>query len=347
VPLTRPEPDARKLATMDLDGRRPRRAWMVPLVVSATLATLVLGSIGAFDPAAAVGRRSSGTSRGSFVTPDGRTRTYRLHVPPSLPRHRPVPLLVALHGGFGSGHQFASSSGFDHLADEQGFIVVYPDGTPIRASGALADARVWNGGRCCGPAVAEQVDDVGFISQVITRISERHDIDSNRIYATGHSNGAIMSYRLACELSDRIVAIGVQAGSLEVDPCTPSRPVSVLHLHGGADRNIPLDGGRGVGLAGIAFRPPRDAARTFARSDGCPDTSTTSTTPDNADVSVETWQPCTDGTEVHFVTVAGASHAWMGHPSPRRASALTGEPYLRYDSSAAIWSFLAAHPRSG
>jgi polyhydroxybutyrate depolymerase len=338
---------------MDLDGRRRQSSWSVPLVAATTLATLlaaltvaVLAPIGSSDPAGAVDGQPSGTSRGSIVTPDGRTRTYRLHVPRSLPRHRPVPLLVALHGGFGSGRQFATSSDLDRLADEHHFIVVYPDGTPIRATGALADARVWNGGRCCGPAVAQQVDDVGFISRLVARISRRHDIDPRRVYATGHSNGAIMSYRLACELSDRIVAIGVQAGSLEVDPCAPSRPVSVLHVHGAVDRNIPLSGGRGAGLAGIAFRPPRDAATTFARLDRCPDTSTTSTAPDDADVSIETWQPCADGTEVQFVTVAGASHAWMGHPSPRRRSALTGEPYMRYDSSAAIWSFLAAHPRS-
>jgi polyhydroxybutyrate depolymerase len=276
---------------------------------------------------------------------DGSTRTYRIHVPRSLPRDTPVPLLVALHGGFGSGAQFEANSGFDALADAHHFIVVYPDGTPIRARGALANARVWNGGHCCGPAARQQVDDVGFISQLIDRISGQHDIDARRVYAAGHSNGAIMSYRLACELSDKVVAIGIQAGSLEVDRCAPTHPVSVLHIHGTADRNIPIDGGRGVGRAGIAFQPPRDAVTTFARVDGCPAASSTTTAADNPDVTIESWQPCDDSTAVQFVTVAGASHAWMGRTSTRAGQAASGAPYMRYDSSSAIWSFLAAHPR--
>jgi polyhydroxybutyrate depolymerase len=319
-----------------------RPAWSVPLLAGATIAVMAFGSI---RPRAAVGRRRSGAVLQSIKTRDGRTRTFRLYVPRSLPRHEPVPLLVALHGGFGSGAQFEANSGFDQLADAHHFIVVYPDGTPIRPHGALANARVWNGGRCCGPAARQQIDDVAFISQLIDRVAQHHDIDHHRVYAAGHSNGAIMSYRLACELSDKLVAIGVQAGSLEVDQCEPSHPVSVLHIHGRADRAIPIGGGRGGGLAGIAFRPPRDAVTTFAHVDGCPDSSSTAVAPDNADVSIETWQPCQRGTAVQFVTVAGASHAWMGHPSGRAGRALTGPPYMKFDSSAAIWSFLAAHPR--
>jgi polyhydroxybutyrate depolymerase len=279
-------------------------------------------------------------------TADGRTRTYRLYAPRSLPRHRSLPLLVALHGGFGSGLQFEANSGFDALADAHHFIVVYPDGTPIRAQGALANARVWNGGRCCGPAVSQQVDDVGFIRQLIDKVSHDYDVDPKRVYAAGHSNGAIMSYRLACELSDKIVAIGVQAGSLEIDHCAPTNPVSVLHIHGTADHNIPISGGRGDGLAGIAFHSPHDSAATLAKVDGCRATASTAVAPDNSDVSIETWEPCRHSTEVQFVTVAGASHAWMGHPSTRVGQRLTGAPYMKYDSSAAIWAFLASHPRA-
>ncbi len=297
-------------------------------------------------PVAAFGAARARSVAASITTSDGQTRTYRIYVPRSLPRHRPVPLLVALHGGFGSGMQFEANSGFDALADAHGFIVVYPDGTPIRAQGALANARVWNGGRCCGPAARQQVDDVGFIHQLVDVISRRHDIDPTRVYATGHSNGAIMSFRLACELSDTIVAIGVQSGTLEVDGCDPAHPVSVLQIHGSADRNIPIDGGRGDGLAGIAFNPPHDAAVTFANLDGCATTSSTAVAPANPDVSVDTWHPCNGSTAVEFVTVAGASHAWMGHAGTRAGRSLTGAPYMKYDSSAAIWAFLAAHPRA-
>jgi polyhydroxybutyrate depolymerase len=281
----------------------------------------------------------------SMTTPDGRRRTYRIYVPASLPEHRPVPLLVALHGGTGSGLQFEINSGFDVLAEAHRFIVVYPDGIEIGGTSILAHGRVWNGGRCCGPAAGQHVDDVGFLSQLIDGISKEYEIDPARVYAAGHSNGAIMAYRLACELSDKIVAIGVQAGSLEVAACAPSQPVSVLHIHGTADKNLPIDGGRGSGISGIEFRPPIDAVTTFARVDGCATDSTVSASPDNADITVETWAPCRDGAAVEFVKVRGASHAWMGHASTRVGQVLTGPPYMNYDSSAAIWTFLAAHPR--
>lgn len=331
-----------------MDGMAPggsgrRSVWWVALVACASSAAV---GFGALHPAAAAARKRPAAVTRTLTTPDGRTRSYRLYVPRSLPRDRAVPLLVALHGGFGSGEQFEANSGFDALADSHRFIVAYPDGTPIRSRGALSDARVWNGGRCCGPAARDQVDDVGFISQVIDEISDRYAIDDRRVYAAGHSNGAIMSYRLACELSEKIVAIGVQAGSLEVDVCSPTQPVSVMHVHGTADRNLPIEGGAGEGAAGIAFRPPHDAVTTFARIDGCPADSSTVTSPDNPAVSIETWQPCSSGTAVQFVTVTGASHAWMGRPSTRPGQALTGAPYMGYDSSAAIWSFLEAHPRA-
>jgi polyhydroxybutyrate depolymerase len=278
-------------------------------------------------------------------TTDGRTRTYRVYVPAGLRRDRSTALLLALHGGVGSGQQFERTSGFDAIADTHHVVVVYPDGIPIGGSSALARGQVWNGGRCCGRAATLHVDDVGFLSRVIDRVSAGYPIDPNRVFAAGHSNGAIMAYRLACELATKVAAIGVQAGTLEIDGCHPSRPVSVFHVHGAADRNIPITGGRGAGISGTDFFPPKQAIAELARLDGCPPTPTASVSPSTAAVSIETWSPCARGTEVEFVTVAGASHAWMGHPSTRAAASLTGEPYTGYDSSAAIWSFLAAHPR--
>lgn len=282
---------------------------------------------------------------GTITAPDGRERSYHVYVPTSLPKDRPVPLLVALHGGFGSGRQFEANSGYDGLAEANGFIVVYPDGTEIGGSSVLARGRVWNGGRCCGPAVTARVDDVGFVSMLIDELEKQYDVDSSRVYATGHSNGAIMSYRLACELSEKIVAIGVQAGSLEVDGCHPSQPVSLIHIHGTADRNIPIGGGTGAGLSGFDFQPPLDAVHTLARADACPKESATAESRASADVTVETWQPCRAGSAVELVKVKGASHAWMGHEGSRVGRTLTGAAYAKYDSSASIWTFLVSHPR--
>lgn len=289
---------------------------------------------------AATGQNSVGQLR----TPDGHIRTYRLYVPASLDASTPAPLLVALHGGLGTSAQFEANSGFDGLAESNRFVVVYPDGIGARADGT--GPRTWNGGYCCGPAASQNVDDVGFVRQLIDRLDAEFPIDPARTFAAGHSNGAIMAYRLACELSDRIVAIGVQAGSLGVDTCSPKRPVSVIHLHGTADTNHPIDGGAGSGVAGVVFRPARAAVEALASADGCAPTPTAGNDPKNPDLSVTTWAPCIGDTTVRYVVVEGATHAWMGHPAySKRASSFVGEPYPNLDASPAIWSFLASHPR--
>jgi polyhydroxybutyrate depolymerase len=280
------------------------------------------------------------TSEGTLTTPDGRTRHFRMYVPAGLAANMMVPLVIALHGGLGSSAQFEAQSGFDGLAESNRFIVVYPDGVTPRP--AIDGLQTWNGGSCCGPAMNQNVDDVTFISLLIDRIIVEQPVDPARIFATGHSNGAILAYRLACELADRISAIGVQAGVLGVDPCNPVRPVSVFHIHGTADTNIPIDGGKGSGPSNTDFGPPRDAVGAFALADRCSSGPTISTDANNPDVVATTWNGCTSDVEVRFVTVDGASHAWMGHDRTSAAlTTLTDAPYTGFDSSRAIWSFLA------
>jgi len=279
---------------------------------------------------------------GSLQTPDGRTRTYHVYVPTSLPADTPVPLLLALHGGGGWGQQFEKNSGYDGLAEANGFIVVYPDGIGSQPQGD--QLRTWNGGDCCGLAARQDVHDVAFVDQLIDRLEAEHPIDAKRVFATGHSNGGILAYRLACELSDRIAAIGVQSSALEVDTCHPSQPVSVLHIHGTADQNIPIAGGIGPNAhSGVAFHVPLDGATTLAAADRCPARPTTTHDPANADLTIRQWAPCAAGTTVAFVEVAGASHAYMGHD--KGGSGKTGPVYQRLDSSLQIWNFLAQHPR--
>ncbi|MBI4933294.1 MAG: alpha/beta fold hydrolase [Actinobacteria bacterium] len=219
-------------------------------------------------------------AQNSIVTPDGRMRTFHVYVPDSLP-DGPVPLVVALHGGTGSSRQFERSSGFDAQADEHGFIVVYPDG--VGAGADETQLRTWNAGGCCGPAVRKDVDDVGFIRALIDVMEDRYSIDPAQVFAVGHSNGGFMSYRLACELSDRIVAVGLQAGGLMIDTCSPERPVSLLHIHGAEDTNVPLEGGVGSGIAGVEFPPVADSIATMRAT----------------------------GATVELLVVEGRDHKWM------------------------------------
>jgi polyhydroxybutyrate depolymerase len=270
----------------------------------------------------------------SLVTADGRQRTYRVYIPSTMAAE-PVPLLVALHGGTGSGEQFERQTGFDGLAEANRFVVVYPDGVGTGPDGAVA--RTWNAGGCCGAAQREQVDDVAFMTALVAALRSRFPIDENRVFAVGHSNGGMLAYRLACQGPGPFAAVAVQSAALLVDGCRPDRPVSLEHLHGTADDNVPLAGGQGSqSIAGVSFPPPRDGAVTVAAADGCPAAPGRAT--GDAGRTVETWAPCRSGTEVRFVTVAGAPHAWMGSP---RAGTAGGA----VDASTELWSFLVAHPR--
>ena len=282
----------------------------------------------------------AGTTVDGTLEVDGRSRTYHVHYPTTAP-DGPAPLVIGLHGGLGSGRQFETNTGFDAVADANGFVVVYPDG--IGGVMGNQDLRTWNAGNCCGPAQQQNVDDVAFISALIDHLSSTMSIDEDRVYAVGHSNGGIMAYRLACELSDKIAAIGVYAASLGVEPCQPTQPVSVMHVHGTADQNIPIGGGQGArSVAGVDFAPPLDGLRTLARADGCADQPTVATA---GALTTTTWTPCNGAAEVRFVTIDGASHAWAGGTGP--SSPLVGPAYPDYDTSAELWAFLAAHPRAG
>ena len=289
--------------------------------------TSVFDLVPATDPAGIV-------THGTLIFA-GRERTYRLYVPRALP-DGPVPLFIGLHGGTGWADQFARTNHIEGLAESNGFIVVHPDGVKL-ASGR---GGVWNGGICCGVAARDGVDDVGFVNALIDRLASEYAIDPHRTFAFGHSNGAIMSYRLACELSDRIVGIGLYAGTLGIERCNPSQPVSILHVHGTADANIPISGGVGAdAISGVSFPPPRDGFDVIARLDGCP----TPTTLTEGAITTEASDPCNNGTAAAFVTIATANHAWPGGtPIVTPAS---GPGYADFDATRAIVEFLLSHPR--
>ena len=160
----------------------------------------------------------------------GQERTYLLHRPTGLGRTTPAPLVIVLHGGFGSGSQAENAYHWNAVADRNGFIVAYPDG--IR--------RAWNaGGACCGYPSRNKVDDVGFLTRLIQTISRAQNIDPKHVYLTGISNGGAMAFRYACEGPYPIAAIGSVAASFSF-PCRQAHAVSVMEIHGLDDRNVSL-----------------------------------------------------------------------------------------------------------
>jgi polyhydroxybutyrate depolymerase len=149
-----------------------------------------------------------------------------------------------MHGGFGKADQFEEQSLLSEKSDAAGFIVVYPNGTGYLLAPNL---RFWNAGSCCGYPTEKDIDDVGFISNLIDSLLDDYNIAENRVYTTGISNGAQISYRLACETPEKIAAIAPVAGSLQFLNCTPIQPMPVIHFHSKLDSNVPYLGGVGNG----------------------------------------------------------------------------------------------------
>ena len=167
------------------------------------------------------------------VISSGMTRQYILYVPSSYNISKQMPLIFVFHGYSGTPEFMLDYTDMADLADTYDFIVAVPKGT------GSWNALSWNAGSCCGYASSYNVDDVTFVSDMIDMISSEYCIDPARIFATGLSNGGMMSYRLACELSDRIAAVAPVAGDIRLAECNPPRPVPGIAFHGTADAVIP------------------------------------------------------------------------------------------------------------
>ena len=171
---------------------------------------------------------------------DGRSRSYIVHVPPKYDSKRPTPVVLAFHGALTNAAIMAVSTGLDAKADEAGFIVAYPNGT---GEGGLL--LFWNSGGVRHKSGQTLPDDVKFTQEILDDLAKAANVDANRVYATGISNGGMMCYRLASELSPRIAAIASVSGTMAPESCHPRRPVSVMHFHGTADKIVPFDGPNG------------------------------------------------------------------------------------------------------
>lgn len=272
------------------------------------------------------------------LTVNGLDRTYEVYVPASATSNDRLSIVIGLHGGGGSAAQFAKSSKFRELADREGFIAVFPDGvlgTPLTRE---IELRTWNAGNCCGPAARDKVDDVAFLAQLASETAKRFDVPMSRVGFVGHSNGAMMTWRMACERPDVLGAAVIVAGSLEmtnIGDCQPSQGVPLLVIHGDADANHPLEGGRGNGIAGVAFRSVSESFDAWTSAQKCLPASEPSI--DGA-LNTTEWGGCADDTLARLVVVAGAEHAWPG--ASGATTSLAGTPSDKIDATAAAWQFI-------
>jgi polyhydroxybutyrate depolymerase len=235
---------------------------------------------------------------------NGSVRSYLVYRPATADE-KGLPLMIVLHGGLGNAKIIEKMTCMDDIADTGKFIVAYPEGTATRFNENL---RTWNAGRCCGPAVRQNVDDVKFISKMIDDIHARYGIDTRRVYVAGLSNGAMMAYRLACEIPDKIAAVIAVAGTLAVDNCDKAKDIPVLHIHGEQDKNVPFAGGRGEeSISAVDHRsvPATMNLLTRARQCSAPEQK------NDDDVKISSYH-CRDGAPVTLYEIKGGKHGWPG-----------------------------------
>jgi polyhydroxybutyrate depolymerase len=266
-----------------------------------------------------------GTSAVETLLSGGITRLYRLHIPPGYLPNQNTPLVLSFHGHGSSAKNQERLTGFSALADRDGFLVVYPQGT------VGPDGRTGWG---TGPANDPTVNDVRFVSDLLTRLQETLCVDPSRIYATGFSNGGAMTAMLACTMAGRIAAFAPVSGSYFplVGGCHPSRPVSLLEFHGTADRVVPYDGSFLLNLPSVPFW-----LAGWAEQDGC------APRPEvfyhQGDVTGEEWLRCRDDASLVHYRIDGGRHAWP-------AALFSPVSALQFNATDLIWSFFSTHTLS-
>ena len=271
-----------------------------------------------------------------------RERSYLVHVPRSYDGLKPVSVVLAFHGGASNAAQMVHFCGLNEKADEAGFLVVYPNGT-----GRTEQFLTWNAGNCCGYAKDQKVDDVEFVGKLLDDLAGVANIDADRVYATGMSNGGMMSYLLAAKLSDRIAAIAPVGGPMGIAECHPERPVSVLHFHGLDDKFAPFKGGRGErSLSQTDFYSVEHSLGCWIKANDCASEPEVAEEPvkveDAMRVIKKTWGGGKGGAEVVLVEIAGAGHTWPGRQPPLL---FLGKSTKNIAANDAMWDFFKKHPR--
>jgi polyhydroxybutyrate depolymerase len=273
----------------------------------------------------------------------GRKRTYWIHLPPENKMNRPLPLLFHLHGGGGTGKGTAGLTyrRFNELADQEGFIVVYPN----------AIARNWNDGR--KEAIKPQyqdIDDVGFIVEIVNRLKKEYPINTGRIFTTGMSNGGFMSSRLLCDQAGLFRGGAILTASLAeayLPKCSPEKPVAVLVINGTDDPLVPYEGGdvrlfrrgksRGKIISNDYF------LKFWQEKNECTQKQPVVVLPDRykkdgTTVSVTTYTNCKSGGALKFYKIEGGGHTWPGGKQ-YLGKRLIGNTSREINACDEIWAF--------
>lgn len=274
------------------------------------------------------------------LTVDGRERNFLVHIPPKYDPKKPTPVILAFHGGGANASNMVAFSNLNDKSDKSGFIVVYPNG-----SGRQEKILSFNGGNCCAYAMNNKIDDVEFTRKILDNLAKSANIDPKRIYATGISNGGIMCYLLASELSERIAAIAPVGGPMGTSNCNPKRPVSVIHFHGTDDEFAPFKGGKGKGFTGTEFYSVDHSIQAWIKANGCNKAPSILNIHDNSKdgttITRKTFGSGKDNSEVVLIEIQGGGHTWPGQ-EPRLKS--LGKSTKNISANDLMWEFFQKHP---
>ena len=277
----------------------------------------------------------------------GSRRSYLVHVPPAHVTRSPLPLVIAVHGAFETAKDMEERTGLSDLADQEGFVAVYPNGM-----GLLGFLQHWNAGHCCGKAAADNVDDVGFLKKVLEDVHKRLPIDKNRIYMVGFSNGGMLAYRFAAENSEILSALAVVAATIGSRSSSdvpfwqipdPNAPLPLIAFHGLDDDAIPAQGGISPKRGGDqSFISVEDSMGFWVRSNGCDSEPMLNQIHQNH-IRINTWQGCRDNADVVLYLMENWQHVWPG----RYYTADLGpeNPLKDFDAVDLIWDFFTSHTR--
>jgi polyhydroxybutyrate depolymerase len=313
----------------------------IKLILSIPALLLLTGCLASLP---AIPEPPSGTYRVSTgTTYNLSSRSFLVHIPPDYHSNSPLPLVVVIHGAFSTGSQTETETGFSALADSERFLVAYPEGI-----GIFGLFQHWNAGHCCGKAAEDQIDDVGFIAEVISTVRRKLTVDSTRIYLAGMSNGGMLTYRFAAERPGDLAAAAVVSGtigsSIENEARSwqiqqPEKALPIIALHGRADDTVPADGGIAPRKQGNrSYLPVSDAIYFWRTTDGCGD-SPTVTTSNNLSVMHLTWDNCRNGSSVEYFLLAEWGHQW---PAPYFTDRLDPDhPLKGFDGTKLIWTFFS------
>jgi polyhydroxybutyrate depolymerase len=310
---------------------------IVALAILLTACTVAAGTFWAVGPSQSCRYPAQGPAEPGWsartVVSSGLERCYHLYVPRGYDPSEPVPIVLSLHGFLSNPNSHGQISLWHKLADREGFLVVYPEGTSF--------PQRWN---AQGNWSAASIDDVQFFRDTISDVSSVAAVDRSRVYANGFSNGGGMTARIACEAAEEVAAIGTVAGAVvDMESCSLSRPVPLMAFHGTDDPIVPYEGGllRGEALqqgAGLTGAPPallgaEDWVATWAERNGCEPTA--QDLPPQGDVRGVHYAECDDDAEVIFHTIVGGGHTWPGGtPIP-----IVGETSRDINATEEMWKF--------